>query len=1106
MKTDYLHAFCATAVATLFAQGVFAANPVGIWKTPGTNLTSGDYTWTNNGGAADGGALVIGTTETAAGLAIDLATGNTIRDGKAVTLVIDAEVPAYEAQTILLNVLLDGANNVSVGLNTDGSMKQLWGKGGDYGESTYTADGRAVYAIRYSTAGTTTFVNGVQKMTSTGLMSSTAAITKLAIGSYHGVVEDNAAAAEGVKIHRIALFAEALSNDDVAAIDWDAEVATAGTYTATVTEEGVSWDVTPPANLLSGSVLNFSGTGAIGNLTVPTGVTANLDGDLSVTLTNNGTVNINSGTCEVTRGAAQSIKGTVNIKKGATFKSLSDDSVAYNGGTTLNVYGTLDLGTIRWTVGGSSVINCYGGCTVTAAETNTRAIDLYRGGEIITVNSVDGEPTIVSLPALSPRNNNSTIKIASGMTVTLQKPIAKSDTNNGLINITGGGKLDGTIEMKGVAINLGSTNGQTAKFVAVEGTNTLKWTGDGSAHICNNDSAESPFITVNSGATLKIAGKDFSGWNGALTANGWIRNNGSLVFTGDTAGSRFWREHIVFGNGATMTVDNSNRRLLLYGGAGAEDAAQFNLPAGTAAINAGSEDANAAIHFGNDGDGGWAGVRADQESPNKATGFSVGVDATLTVNAPIHGDQAIVKYGKGTLVLSNAANTYSGTVTLNAGTIKSATTLTVQVPEGHTLHTDTESEEGVTIYSVTRNPVSLYLQVADGTQHIDLGRGERLTLDAEGEQEATYGEGDTITVLKSVQLFVYTAYANAKFIVGDADHAEVNLGFARTGDGEATMDGFDVTLVNGGIVEVNNVTRGGSWKHSMNPELKNVNIHGDGKVVIGANQNTTIMGASTITVPVEKASGATLKLAAGATLTVAEELAEGVLESADKTRLAFDAETLTYSTVNQWTIKIVAIANTKVQYRQSTTAEWTDAPAAVDGFYSVVVDQSTPFYFQYIADPGWVITGDQSGLKFTNGVTADYTYNPVPKPITVSDATPVWPESWNNGHVPTHMFASNAFQNWVSAGNKTDTDNAMAEFLLGVNNGESTVFTAKIELVNGKPVVTSTLDGEKVYGVIKVAYAETLEALEKSPTVVPVTTELPAEAAAQFYKVVVDFE
>lgn len=412
--------------------------------------------------------------------------------------------------------------------------------------------------------------------------------------------------------------------------------------------------------------------------TVTNNGTLNVKGDSTFTLANNGTLNLVSGTSTIT-SSAQAIKGTVNIAYGATYKCANNDQVPYGGSvqTTINVRGTLDMQNHRWTLGGADTINLYGGCTVLGQGDNDGLFDLYRDGNIINVQAGEGDQAeikVVTLPApIRARHTNGNIFIAQGMKLALAGGIKKAEVANAVINMNGNGRLTGTVALKGgFTLNLGNAVGTIdAKFVAESGTTVLKWTGDGSTHICNTDSKTEPFITVNPSATLKIYGKDFSGWNGALTDHGWIQNTGTLVFA-DGNGSRFWREHIIFGEGSTMCIDHGDRALLLYGGAGTAEACQFMLPTGTATIKAGEGDQagdNAVLYFGNDGNGGWG----DNDANKKATGFSIGVDATLTVSAPIKGNQPLVKHGAGQLKLTGDLSGYTGSINLQAGTVFVAT-------------------------------------------------------------------------------------------------------------------------------------------------------------------------------------------------------------------------------------------------------------------------------------------------------------------------------------------------------------------------------------------------------------------------------------------------
>lgn len=207
-------------------------------------------------------------------------------------------------------------------------------------------------------------------------------------------------------------------------------------------------------------------------------------------------------------------------------------------------------------------------------------------------------------------------------------------------------------------IQPGSTT--TDRYEFTEGVTVMNWGGNGETQFCENDSAKDPVVKVSERATLKLNGQDYSGWLGSITDTCWFKIDGTLVFL-EGSGSRFWRDHLLLGDGAVVKIDHGGRNLLLYGGVGAEDNAQIMLPRGAASIVVGEAGDNAAIHLGNDN---------SQPYGDKGAGISVGEGATLTIEVPIKGGDPIAKWGEGTLILSGSLASFSGTITLNDGIIK----------------------------------------------------------------------------------------------------------------------------------------------------------------------------------------------------------------------------------------------------------------------------------------------------------------------------------------------------------------------------------------------------------------------------------------------------
>lgn len=113
---------------------------------------------------------------------------------------------------------------------------------------------------------------------------------------------------------------------------------------------------------------NCNGTG--GTIAIGPGVTVNFEEGKVWTagggfVVNAGaTLNVNAD-ATVKFESSQKMLGTLNIAKGKTLTAASSDAVSHNtGSSTVNVYGTLNFDTFRWTIGPNTVVNLYEGAIV----------------------------------------------------------------------------------------------------------------------------------------------------------------------------------------------------------------------------------------------------------------------------------------------------------------------------------------------------------------------------------------------------------------------------------------------------------------------------------------------------------------------------------------------------------------------------------------------------------------------------------------------------------------------------------------------------------------------------------------------------------------------
>ena len=107
------------------------------------------------------------------------------------------------------------------------------------------------------------------------------------------------------------------------------------------------------------------------------------------------------------------LKGTVIIESGATFVNSLTDAVNYNGTFSAYVYGTLDMGSTRWTCGANNHIYLCGGRVIGAGDGNG-ALDFM--GETASLYAISN--TVVEAP-IRFRNALTPVTVDDNVTLTL---------------------------------------------------------------------------------------------------------------------------------------------------------------------------------------------------------------------------------------------------------------------------------------------------------------------------------------------------------------------------------------------------------------------------------------------------------------------------------------------------------------------------------------------------------------------------------------------------------------------------------------------------------------------------------------------------------------
>lgn len=226
-------------------------------------------------------------------------------------------------------------------------------------------------------------------------------------------------------------------------------------------------------------------------ITIPNGATVTAS-SLSGDITNNGTLNvtgtctfklINNGTANFKNGAVatvsandQSIHGTVNIESGAKFINATNDAVWYGGTVGIEVWGTLDMGATRWTMGTNTKIYAYNGARIEGTGqiyggNNQGNFDPYSGEfqEYFIVSNYGlpaGETGVVTCSALTRTRATARVHIDERMTLKYSGEFVIAGASSNQIKVLGGGTMELSNQFRstsGILVESG-----TLKIVAAE--------------------------------------------------------------------------------------------------------------------------------------------------------------------------------------------------------------------------------------------------------------------------------------------------------------------------------------------------------------------------------------------------------------------------------------------------------------------------------------------------------------------------------------------------------------------------------------------------------------------------------------------------------------
>ena len=277
-----------------------------------------------------------------------------------------------------------------------------------------------------------------------------------------------------------------------------------------------------------------------------------------------------SGTTKLTAGD-QAICGYITIREGATLVNTATDSLAYSSyGSIIDIYGTLDMGTSRWTVWSGAAINLRGGEIVGVGEENNGALD-FMGTCNVTAYTNSTISANVKF-----RNELSNVTVNDGVTLTISGE-TKQGYDGGGITKKGAGTLKFTSDPYvpgGIKVEAGTlafdtesdvdpvVTYDTIPMAAVMGyARQSNWKGTMVINAQTGDAAPIPLATYgNTNSTIVLKGLSgsnnyFATAGGNVTVSAVLQIDGNVTFNNGWGGNTYTLNKVTGGgDGITLKL------------------------------------------------------------------------------------------------------------------------------------------------------------------------------------------------------------------------------------------------------------------------------------------------------------------------------------------------------------------------------------------------------------------------------------------------------------------------------------------------------------------------------------------------------------------------
>ena len=406
-------------------------------------------------------------------------------------------------------------------------------------------------------------------------------------------------------------------------------------------------------------VLSVGGAGntAIASIIGTSSLTKDGAGSLTLTATNtySGTT-ISAGTLQIGAGGIVGTLGSGAVTDNAALVFNRTDSY---GGTVSNAIsgsGTVTLSAGTLTLGGSNTYT--GATTVSVGTLKLGATGALGNGTSNTSGVSVTSGAVLDLVGISATAAAGITLSGTGITSggALVNSSATAATYSGLLTLGGATSIvattgditlsnTGIVTGSGNSLSVGGVHNTTVASALNTGGGTLTMAGTGTL-VLTGQNLFTGTTTINSGGTLQLGSGSTTG---SVSTSSGITDNGTLVFNRSNAASY---SNVISGTGA-----------LTLSGAGTVTLSGTNTYSGVTTITSGTLQI---------GDGFTDGSIASSSGIVLTSALVYNVVGSGSYANVISGAGSLSKTGLGTLTLS-AANTFTGAITVSAGTLQATT-------------------------------------------------------------------------------------------------------------------------------------------------------------------------------------------------------------------------------------------------------------------------------------------------------------------------------------------------------------------------------------------------------------------------------------------------